>query len=233
MTIMTNFKTISGAAATAALLVAAPGAAAKKPTPPGGGKGGGANAITLAAQPNPLSFASFVTLSGRLTGGSNGAEGVTLQADPYPFADNGFADKTTSTTAANGTYSFRQAPSLNTRYRVVASTSPKVTSPVVGVSVAYRVGLSVSDSTPRRGTRVRFSGSVGPRKDGSTAFIQKRRSDGRFVTVARATLVAGTASRSVYSKRLLIRASGTYRVRVTGDAAHVAGNSRSRSLAVH
>ncbi len=158
---------------------------------------------------------------------------VTLEADPYPFADNGFAAKGTKTTDNNGTFSFAQAPGLNTRYRVVASTTPKVTSPVVTVTVAYAVGLTVSDSTPRRGQSVRFHGSVGPRKDGSTAFIQKRRSDGRYVTVARATLVAGTATRSVYSKRLAIRSSGTYRVRVSGDASHAAGTSRTRTLTVH
>ena len=226
--------TLSVTAAAMGLLIAAAGAPAAKPPPkPPKPPGGGANAITLAAKPNPLSFGGFVTLSGRLTGSSNGGTTVTLQADPYPFADNDFTDKGTKVTAANGSYSFAQAPGLNTRYRVVASTSPKVTSPVVTVSVSYRVGLSVSDSTPRRGTRVRFSGSVGPRKDGSTAFIQKRRSDGRFATVARATLTAGTATRSVYSKRLLVSSSGIYRVRVSGDVSHVAGNSRTRTLTVH
>ncbi|HEX6389962.1 MAG TPA: hypothetical protein VFZ89_10955, partial [Solirubrobacteraceae bacterium] len=123
--------------------------------------------------------------------------------------------------------------SVNTRYRVVAATSPTVTSAIVTVSVAYRVGLAVSDSTPRRGTRVRFSGSVGPRKDGATAFIQKRRSDGRFVTVARATLTQATATRSAYVRRVLINRSGVYRVRVSGDASHVAGISRTRTITVH
>ena len=221
------------ALATSGLLVAAAGATASNHKPNQGGGNTGANAITLAASPNPVRFGSFVTLSGRLTGSGNGGKTVTLQADPYPFADNGFDDKGTKVTATNGTYSFAQAPGVNTRYRVVASTAPKVTSPIVTVRVAYRVGLTVSDSTPRRGSLVRFSGSVGPRKDGSTAFIQKRRSDGRFVTVARATLRAATATRSAYSKRIRVNSSGTYRVRVTGDAAHVAGNSRTRTLSVN
>lgn len=213
-------------AATALLAGAAVAPAAKPPKPP-------ANAISLSAKPNPLSFGGYVTLSGRLTGAGNGGKTVTLQVDPYPYADTGFSDKATKTTASNGDYSFTQAPVRNNRYRVVASTSPKVTSPSVTVSVAYRVGLTVSDSTPGKGTRVRFSGSVGPTKDGATAFIQKQRSDGGFVTVARATLTAGTETRSIYSKRLLINASGTYRVRVSGDAEHVAGTSRTRTLVVH
>ena len=227
--------TLSRAAtvATTALLVAATGAVAAKPTkPPTKPPKPGANAVTLAAKPATLRFGAFTTLSGRLTGTGAGGKVVTLEADPYPFADNGFASKGTKTTAANGDYSFAQAPGLNTRYRVVASTSPKVTSPVVTVAVAYAVGLSVSDLSPRRGASVRFSGSVGPRMDGATVFIQKRSGSG-FVTVSRAVLRAGTASRSVYSKRLTIRSSGTYRVRVTGDAAHAAGVSRTRTLVVH
>jgi len=189
--------------------------------------------ITLAAAPNPVRFANFVGLSGRLTGGSIGGDTVTLQADPYPFSDNGFTDKTNGSTVANGSYSLVQAPRLNTRYRVVANTSPKVTSSVVSVAVAYRVGVSVNDLTPRRGTMVRFRGSVGPPRDGATVLIQRRRSDGRFVTVARATLRTSTPTRSVYSKRLMIRRRGTYRVHVSGDASHVAGNSPPRALTVH
>jgi len=222
-----------GVAATALLAVSAGALAAKPPKPPKPPGGGGPNAITLAAAPNPISFGSFVTLSGRLTGPSNGGKTVRLQADPAPFADNGFSEKITKATAANGTYSFAQAPGVNTRYRVVAATTPAVTSAVVVVSVAYRVGLSVSDSTPRRGSSVRFSGCVGPRKDGSIAFIQKQRSDGRFVTVARATLTAGTTMHSLYSKRLRISSGGAYRVHVSGDASHIAGNSRTRTLTVH
>ncbi len=224
---MNRSLTLSATVAATGLLFASAGALAK----PGGG-GGGANAVTIAAKPNPLSFGGFVTISGRVTGSNAGGRTITLQADGYPFADDGFATKATKLTDKNGNYSIAQAPGQNTRYRVVVS-APTLTSTPVTVSVAYRVGLRVSDSTPRRGTRVRFSGSVGPRKDGSIAFIQKRRSNGSFVTVARANVVAGTATHSLYSKRLRISSNGVYRVRVSGDAAHVAGNSRTRTLIVH
>jgi hypothetical protein len=219
---------ISMAVAATALLVPAAGAtgAAKPPKKT-------TTTVTLAAKPNPLTFGSYVTLSGRLTAAASGGQTVTLQVDPYPFADTGFADKATKTTAANGDYAFTQAPQINSRYRVIASVSPKVTSPTVTTSVAYHVGVSVSDSTPRKGSRVRFSGSVGPAKNGATAFIQKRRSDGSFVTIARATLKAGTETRSVYAKSLMINASGTYRVRVSGDTSHVTGTSRTRTLTIH
>src|SRR5688500_13403227 len=101
-------------AAMALLGGAAVAPAAKPPKPP-------ANAISLSAKPNPLSFGGYVTLSGRLTGAANSGKTVTLQVDPYPFADDGFSDKATKTTAPNGDYSFTQAPVRNNRYRVVAS----------------------------------------------------------------------------------------------------------------
>lgn len=226
---MRRTAVICACVGTAGFSAAATAHAQKPPKPPKPPQGG--NAVSLAATPNPVRFGSYVTLSGRLTGNDHAGKAVTLSEDPFPFAL--FVPKGTKTTAANGNFSFAESPSVTTRYRVVAASSPPVTSPVVTVSVAYRVGLSVSDSTPRRGTRVRFSGSVGPRKDGATAFIQKRRSDGRFVTVARTTLRAATATRSAYSRRLLINRDGTYRVRVSGDASHVAGVSRTRTLRVH
>lgn len=224
---MNRFPIHVGVAATALLALAAGAAGANKPPKKT------TTTITLAAKPHPLTFGSYVTLSGRLTASPSGGQTATLQVDPYPFADTGFADKATKTTAANGDYAFTQAPGLTSRYRVVARAAPTVTSPTVTTSVAYRVGLSVSDSTPRKGSHVRFSGSVAPKKAGATAFIQKRRSDGRFVTVARAPLSAATATHSVYAKSLLLNASGTYRVRVSADASHVTGTSRTRTLTIH
>lgn len=227
---MNRSLTLSATVAATGLLVVAAGApAAKPPKPPGGGP----NTVTLTAKPNPISFGSFVTLSGRLNAKTSGGATVTLQADPYPFSDTGFFTKGTKTTGKNGSYSIAQAPGLNTRYRVISGTAPIIISPTVTVSVAYRVGLRISDSTPRRGASVRFSGSVGPRKGGSLAFIQKQRRDGSFVTVARARLTTGTATRSVYAKRLRVSTSGTYRVRVSGNAAHLAGYSRARTVTVH
>lgn len=198
----------------------------------------GANSLTVAAAPSRVTFGRPTTISGQLTGTGNAGVEVTLQANPYPYT-GGFKDTNVKgTTNPQGAYSLAVTPTLNTRYRVVAKTRPPVTSAEVTVSVRLRVSFRLSDRTPAVGQRVRFSGVVTPGHDGKVARIQRRTSTGAWRTVARATLVATTpvngVARSRYAKRLGIRRSGTYRVRVTpGDGDHVLGTSVRRRARVH
>lgn len=196
--------------------------------PPGGG-----NAVTIAATPASVLFGRATTISGQVTGdGANTGVEMTLQAQPAGATD--YSNVATTTADANGNYSFTQAPLLNTQYRVEAKAKPKVTSPVVAVTVRKAVSFKLSDSTPKRGSRVRFSGTVKPSHDGLLALIQKRGSKGKFRTVAKAQLKPSkTAGVSKYSKRLRIRAKGVYRVRVAADADHGRGTSRKRTIRVH
>ena len=136
-------------------------------------------------------------------------------------------------TANNGTYTLVDRPARNTTYHVIAATSPVSQSPDVLVKVAMLVGMRVSDTTPARGARVRFSGIVRPPHNGRTAYVQKAASGGRWVTVARATLRALDAKSSRYAKTIRVRRSGTYRVRVLGHVDHAMGISRPRALTVH
>ncbi|HET9025209.1 MAG TPA: hypothetical protein VFN64_11590, partial [Burkholderiaceae bacterium] len=101
------------------------------------------------------------------------------------------------------------------------------------VRVRLRVSFKVSDSTPKKGARVRFSGTVAPAHDGKPVLIQKKTSKG-YVTVTRTTLLDNGTDTSKYSKRVRIRRSGTYRVVVQSlDQEHDNGTSRSRTLRVH
>jgi hypothetical protein len=193
----------------------------------GGGGGGGQNTITIEAT-SPVVAGSPTTVSGRLQGSGNASVEVDLEADAHPYNDSEFARVATTMTAANGDYSFSQQPQLNTRYRAVAKASPPVTSAVATVLVRLRVTRSVSDRTPERGSRVRFRGKVCPEHDGKVAHIQRRRSDGKFRTVAQ-TLLKDVPNDpcSGYARRVRIRRDGTYRVRVpSGDEDHIAGISR-------
>jgi hypothetical protein len=95
------------------------------------------------------------------------------------------------------------------------------------------VGSRVSDSTPRRGSLVRFSGIVRPPHNGRRVAIQKRAPSGRFVTVARTRLRRLDASSSRYRRLVRVRRSGVYRVVVTGHDDHASGISRTRTLVVH
>jgi hypothetical protein len=190
---------------------------------PGHGGGGGGGNLTLAAQPTTVTFGRAVTLSGKLTGANNAGRQVNVRSDPFPF--DTFDNAGSATTNAQGDYTLAQSPTVNTRYQ---ARSGNEESAIVTVLVRPRVSLRLSDSTPRRGQRVRFSGRVCPEHDGSRVAIQ-RRSRAGFRTVARATLrdIPG-ATCSRYARRLRVRRDGTYRAVIRGHGDHATGVSPRR-----
>lgn len=205
--------------------------AQKPPKPPSGGS----TTLSLAASPNPVTYGQSVRLSGRLRGSGRGGKTIGLEQNPYPF--RGFVALATTRTDRNGDYSFTIKPRRHTRYRTLTVTADpyetRRVSPEVLVRSRLRVGIRVSDSTPRRGQRVRFSGSVLPRHNGHRVYIQRRRANGRWVTIARTRTRAATGNRSRYSRRVRIFRTTLYRVRVRGHGDHSTGFSRRRSLTVH
>jgi hypothetical protein len=196
-------------------LAALPAAALAAKPPP--------TTVSIAVSPTTITFGHAATVSGTTAPNVT----VTLRADAFPFSSS-FAQVATATSNAAGAYSFTVKPDRITRYRVSAKSHPTAQSAIATLSVRWRVTRSVSTLTPKRGTRVRFSGSVGPAHAGGTAELQRRTASG-FKTVKTATLT--TASR--YTMRIQVRSNGTYRVRVESDGAHLAGNSRRVTLKVH
>ena len=196
--------------------------------PPGG------NAITIAATPASIRYGSATALTGQLVGPKNANVKLTLQSRPTSPAGAPFANAATGATDAAGNYSFGVVPLVNTDYQVVANTKPDVTSPVQHVKVRWALTLRLSDKTPKRGTRVRFSGRVKPAHEGASVLIQRRGKDRKFHTVSSALLKPSTtAGESTYSKRLRIKRSGVYRVRVPGNGEHARATTRKRKIKVH
>ncbi len=209
-------------------LVPATGAAQKPPKPPKG-----TYALSLDAKPNPVLFTTATTLSGRVAGPAVAGVSVRLEQDAtLPLGDKFEPTGLTGATAANGGFQFAVKPSVNTQYRVVAKTTPDTTSPVRLVNVRPLVGFSVSDSTPRRGALVRFSGSVRPAHDGALVRVQRRTASGRWATVAQTRLKDAGDVRSTYSRRLRVRSDGVYRVLVPQHDDHINGISRPRAINV-
>jgi len=211
-------------------IAAGPASATTAAKPPG------KNGVKIAVAPATVTFGQAAAITGQVTGTGHAGLTVVLQATPFPYSSP-FKDAATAVTDASGGYRFSVSPALNTKYHAVAKASPPVTSSDVGVGVRVKVTLRVSDSTPARGQRVRFSGLVLPAHNGKVARIQRHTSTG-WHTVARATLTPTTAvggvQRSTYSKRIRIRADATYRVSVNpGDGDHVTGTSPTRRLRVH
>jgi hypothetical protein len=206
----------------AAVLAAAAPAGAAPRKPPQGGR------LSVAARPTPLTFGQGTVVSGKLTGQNNGGQPVTLSEDPFPYG-GGFLSFARGTTRANGNFAFPLIfPATNRNYRVTVGTQQAFT----GVRVRMRVSFAVGDSTPNRGQRVGFTGFVAPKHDGRTVLIQRRSATGSWGTVLRTLLKASTGNRSHYGTSLVIRRTGTYRVRAGSDGDHLTGTSRTRTLSV-
>jgi hypothetical protein len=205
----------------------ATGADAQFTTPPAG-----AAAVTIAATPRVVTFGRPVTIAGRATGRPN--DKVDLEQTPFPFTDP-FKNAAQGTTDSAANFSFQVTPALNTRYRAVVK-SPPATSADVTVLVRTKVGLRLSDRTPRRGARVRFKGSVLPAHDGSRVRIQRRTSAG-WRTIARPVLRTATpvggVERSKYRRRIRVRRDGTYRTVMPRHGDHARGKSIRRRARVH
>lgn len=216
-----SFAVLSAALVTAAVVPVAAEATHK----PGHNPGGGSGPLTIAAKPATTVFQGVTVIGGRLTGAGNSGAKVTLREDEYPFT--GDKPVASTTTDAQGNYSFRRAPARNTQYQV---TSGSVRSVRVRVNVRIRMSLSVSDSTPRRGQLVRFKGRACPDQDGLPVRIQRRTSGGAWRTVRNTTLKPAIRC-SVYSRRFRVYRDGTYRVS-SDDADHATGRSRSRFINV-
>ena len=216
---------VGGVAAAAALLAPVYATGQKKPP-----KAPTGTDLTIAANPNPVRFGLATTLSGKLKSG--GGTAVQLQADEHPF-EGTYVTVAQATTATSGDYSFAGVrPKRNTNYRVEAQTTPRTKSPTLLVRVAISVRLNVSaifdaDTSPRRGDRVTFSGTAKPAHDGNLVQIQRRQADGSYKTLAQTTLQDDGTSGSKYTRRLTISTSGTYRVKVPGDADHASGYKKA------
>ena len=213
--------------AAAALLAPVATTAAQKPPKPAPAPG--QQAVTLSATPNPVTFSKLVTVKVSVKGAKAGVS-VTLQR--HLTNSKTFSDAETKTTDAKGDAIFTTRPRETTYYRAVARTNPDSTSSETIVKVAPLVGLRLSDSTPRKGSLVRFSGTVRPRHDGRRVYLQRKIGGGSFVTVKRVSLAKATSTYSKYSLRTRVNSTATYRVRILGHTDHSLGVSRERTATV-
>jgi hypothetical protein len=215
-TIITTAAFLAGVGALMATVIPADAA---KPRP---------GALSIGADHSSVKWGAAVTLGGKLTGSNVSGRNVRVEQDPFPLGS--FESAGSATTNASGDWSLVLKPTANTRYRAGVG---KTDSPSVDVLVRPAVTLKLSDRTPRRGQKVRFSGRVCPEHD-NVAIVLQRRTKGGWRRVAGPVLadVPG-AGCSSFARRLRVRRDGAYRARFPGDADHAAGNSRVRRAHVH
>jgi hypothetical protein len=223
----TTVARVVAASAGVAVLVAAlaSGAAAQRKRPP-------VRRVGIQVQPQAIVVGQAATVSGRLQGTAPGGKSLILLSAVFPFQAFTPGPQTNSDRQAR--YHYRVSPRVNTRYQVVSRTQPPVASGIVALTVAQRVDVNVSDSTPRKRHNVYFSGSVTPANPGATVYIQRQSvNTKRFRTVSRTVLVDAGPDHSDFRKKVRITRSAIYAVRVRGTFFNAQGFSPPLPLRVH
>ncbi|MDP2710940.1 MAG: fibronectin type III domain-containing protein [Solirubrobacteraceae bacterium] len=187
-------------------------------------------ALTFALQSNRVPYEGTVVAAGSATSAGAGGVDVVLERQPFPFSGP-FHRVASTRSASDGGYSFTVPRMLlSVRLRVVARTTPAVTSVARTVRTTARVGLVATRGPVRR---VRFSGTVRPAVSGARASLQ-RRVRGRFVTLRRANVRPEGRDRSRYRITIAARRTASvYRVIVTplSSSGHARGVSREQPIA--
>ena len=172
--------------------------------------------LQIAATPNPVTFNFASTITGRLTGTNSGGRPVQLQSRPFPYTGAFTNLGNAVVTRPDGTFAVPlPVVGATAQYRALVTNQPGVVSPILTLAVAVRVKTNVSTTRPRRGSLVRFSGTIRPARPGALYAIQKQNSAGGWSTVAGSITRSGGQTYSGFSKRLRIRRSGSYRVFVS------------------
>lgn len=189
--------------------------------------------LTLNATPNPVVFGGLTTLAGTLSGTGNAGKAVQLQQNPFPFT-SGFTNVANAqVTDAGGNFSFTiLSVPLTTQYRVLVSSNQSVVSPVATVSVQVLVRTAVTHRHVRRGSKVRFSGSVRPAVPNVPLAIQKRSPRGKWVTVSGSITRPGGNGFAVYGKTIRVKRGGKYRVYVGAGGGTFTPNV-GRTITIH
>jgi hypothetical protein len=222
----TIVRVVAASAGVAVVVAAqAPAAVAQRKRPP-------VRRIGIQIQPQAIVVGQAANVSGRLQGTAPGGKSLILQSAVFPFQTFSPGPQTNSDRQAR--YHYRVSPRVNTRYQVVSRTRPPVASGIVALTVARRVDVNVSDSTPRKRHNVYFSGSVTPANPGATVYIQRQSiNTKRFRTVSRTVLVDAGPDHSDFRKKVRITRSAIYAVRVRGTTFNAQGFSPPLPLRVH
>jgi hypothetical protein len=180
--------------------------------------------LQLAGTPNPVPFGDPFAVQGTLTGTGNAGRIVALQANPFPYVAGFKTLGNFEVTSSTGSFSFPVVGLLtNTQLRVVTTSAPYVTSPIVVEGVAVQVTLHVRRvHRPHRGEFVRFYGTITPAEVGAHVGFQLLRSGAPSINQGGTIVTSGTPSVSRFSTVVRIRHRGVYEALVqVFDGSHV------------
>lgn len=174
-----------------------------------------------------------VTISGTLDqpGTTTGEPNTSVSLFEAAPGTSGFHELTTTTTSADGAYSFGNVTSSTNRlYQVRTTFAPRRHSAVLFEGVQDVVTMQSSAQTSPVGGAVTFTGSVSPDKAGHVVYLQRMGTDNDWHTVARRYIT----NASTYQFTWTFGTAGTkqFRSRITGGPANIGGASAPVTIAV-
>jgi plastocyanin len=181
--------------------------------------------LTLSPSAYSIDYGGSVTLSGVLAGPDNATKTVTLLSRQ---ANQQFHQIATTTTDANGAYSFPLSPAHNALYRSEAA-GKKSAQVAVGVHDVVTINPA-GPVNSTAGDTVTFTGTVSPDKTGHTIELQKVGQDGKYHTIRESRVQSGSTYRFVH--RLGSPGTKVFRVLITGGPYNQRGVSSSVTVNV-
>ena len=184
--------------------------------------------LQIVGAPNPVPFGDPFAVQGTLFGTLAAGRVVALQANPFPYTA-GFRELgNPEVVASSGAFSFPVVGMLsNTQLRVVTTSTPFISSPVLVEGVAVQVTFQVKRVHRRhRGLFLRMYGTVTPAELGAHVGFQLIRPGATSLNQGGAIITSGGSGVSSFSKVVRIRHRGTYEALVqVFDGAHVSAYS--------
>jgi hypothetical protein len=185
--------------------------------------------LTIQTSANPISFGQSVTINGVAAGAASAP--ITLLARTQGSA---FAIVAKATTDEAGNYTFTQAPTQNTSYRVTdAATSSTVLFEAVKsllvADLAPDAGLS--GQTVQSGQQLTFSGTLTPAHAGQAVYLEREYANGLGYHVVEVGSVNGTSGYTIVHTFNGIGAN-VLRIRVPSDGEHQVSTSAPFTVTV-
>jgi hypothetical protein len=167
--------------------------------------------LTLSPSSPTIVVGESATLSGKLVKAVRGEVGKRLATLYAHIAGQPLKPVATTTTAADGSFSFVQVPAYNTAYEVKAGGE---TSAIVFEGVHDTVTAAASVSSGSVGQVITISGLVVPSHVGHIVDLQLRNAAGHYQTI-QVTFV-GAGSTYIFSHQLQSTGAKNYRVYIPG-----------------
>ena len=190
--------------------------------------------FTIATSDPIAANGSPATISGVLDAAHTSAPSAGTQVGLYakaPHAGGPFTLAQTTTTGADGGYSFSVQNTANELYQArTLSATPAEHSAVLFQGVQDAVSMTASAATSTVGGSVTFSGTVAPDKSGHIVYLERLGRDGQWHLAERSTVSAG----STFSFTWTFGYPGDkqFRARVLGGPLNVGGASAAVPVSV-